>query len=284
MTKQIAEIKEAWQTIFVFLIILIALSSIAYYAILKLNPTSIYIGLLMISPALAAFITLKIKKRPILTLPWGLKELKYLKLSYVTPLFYVSIAYALIWLFGFGNLINTDRITQWSAELGIAESNQTLLIIIMVFLLLTVGVVKNLGSTLGEEIGWRGFLIFELRKVMSFKALSIVSGVIWAIWHFPILNLMFGSGENLLLHLSAFTIMILGISVILAYYTFKSNSLWPTAIFHSIHNIYIQKICTPLTISNNNTTFWIDEYGFMLPIITTIFAIYFWRKADKEKL
>ena len=138
MTKQIAEIKEAWQTIFVFLIILIALSSIAYYAILKLNPTSIYIGLLMISPALAAFITLKIKKRPILTLPWGLKELKYLKLSYVTPLFYVSIAYALIWLFGFGNLINTDRITQWSAELGIAESNQTLLIIIMVFLLLTV--------------------------------------------------------------------------------------------------------------------------------------------------
>jgi membrane protease YdiL (CAAX protease family) len=284
MTKQIAEIKEAWQTIFVFLIILIALSSIAYYAILKLNPTSIYIGLLMISPALAAFITLKIKKRPILTLPWGLKELKYLKLSYVTPLFYVSIAYALIWLFGFGNLINTDRITQWSAELGIAESNQTLLIIIMVFLLLTVGVVKNLGSTLGEEIGWRGFLIFELRKVMSFKALSIVSGVIWAIWHFPILNLMFGSGENLLLHLSAFTIMILGISVILAYYTFKSNSLWPAAIFHSIHNIYIQKICTPLTISNNNTTFWIDEYGFMLPIITTIFAIYFWRKADKEKL
>ena len=154
----------------------------------------------------------------------------------------------------------------------------------MVFLLLTVGVVKNLGSTLGEEIGWRGFLIFELRKVMSFKALSIVSGVIWAIWHFPILNLMFGSGENLLLHLSAFTIMILGISVILAYYTFKSNSLWPTAIFHSIHNIYIQKICTLLTISNNNTTFWIDEYGFMLPIITTIFAIYFWRKADKEKL
>ena len=284
MTKQIAEIKEAWQTIFVFLIILIALSSIAYYAILKLNPTSIYIGLLMISPALAAFITLKIKKRPILTLPWGLKELKYLKLSYVTPLFYVSIAYALIWLFGFGNLINTDRITQWSAELGIAESNQTLLIIIMVFLLLTVGVVKNLGSTLGEEIGGRGFLIFEFRKVMSFKALSIVSGVIWAIWHFPILNLMFGSGENLLLHLSAFTIMILGISVILAYYTFKSNSLWPAAIFHSIHNIYIQKICTPLTISNNNTTFWIDEYGFMLPIITTIFAIYFWRKADKEKL
>jgi membrane protease YdiL (CAAX protease family) len=145
-------------------------------------------------------------------------------------------------------------------------------------------VVKNLGSTLGEEIGWRGFLIFELRKVMSFKALSIVSGLIWAVWHYPIINLMYGRGDHLLLHISAFTIMIVRISVILAYYTFKSNSLWPAAIFHSIHNIYIQKICSPLTVTNDKSTFWIDEYGFMIPIITTLFAIYFWKKAEKEGL
>jgi membrane protease YdiL (CAAX protease family) len=284
MSNTLSEKREVWKTIILFLILLTALSSIAYYAILKLNPTSIYVGALMMSPALAAFITLKIKKRPILSLPWSLKELKYLKLSYTTPILYVTIAYVLIWLFGFGNFLNTENITQWSNELGLAESNQTLVLIVMIFLLLTVGVIKNLGSTLGEEIGWRGFLIFELRKVMSFKALAIVSGIIWALWHFPIINLMYGGGDNLLLHLSAFTIMIIGISVILAYYTFKSNSLWPAAVYHSVHNIYIQKICTPLTISNDNTTFWIDEYGFMIPIVTTIFAVYFWRKAEKENL
>jgi membrane protease YdiL (CAAX protease family) len=284
MSNTLSEKREVWKTIILFLILLTALSSIAYYAILKLNPTSIYVGALMMSPALAAFITLKIKKRPILSLPWSLKELKYLKLSYITPILYVTIAYVLIWLFGFGNLLNTENITQWSNELGLAESNQTLVLIVMIFLLLTVGVIKNLGSMLGEEIGWRGFLIFELRKVMSFKALAIVSGIIWALWHFPIINLMYGGGDNLLLHLSAFTIMIIGISVILAYYTFKSNSLWPAAVYHSVHNIYIQKICTPLTISNDNTTFWIDEYGFMIPIVTTIFAVYFWRKAEKENL
>ena len=141
MSKTTPEIKEAWKTIFLFLILLTAFSSIAYYAILKLNPTSIYVGALMISPALAAFITLKIKKRPISSLPWSLKELKYLKLSYITPILYVSIAYTLIWLFGFGEVINTERITQWSDELGIAESNQTLVMIVMIFLLLTVGVI-----------------------------------------------------------------------------------------------------------------------------------------------
>jgi len=284
MSKTALEIKETWKTIILFLLLLTALSSIAYYAILKLNPTSIYVGFLMMSPAFASLITLKIRKRPISSLPWSLKELKYLKRSYITPLLYVSIAYVLIWLLGFGDLINTERILKWSNEIGIDSTNQTLVIIVMIFLLLTVGVIKNLGSTLGEEIGWRGFLIFELRKVMSFKALAIVSGIIWAIWHFPLIDLMYGNGENLLLHMGAFTIMIIGISVILAYYTFKSNSLWPAAVYHSIHNIYIQKICTPLTISNDNTTFWIDEYGFMIPIVTTIFAVYFWRKADKENL
>ena len=119
---------------------------------------------------------------------------------------------------------------------------------------------------------------------MSFKALAIVSGIIWALWHFPIINLMYGGGEYLFLHMAAFTIMILGVSVILAFYTFKSNSLWPAAIYHSVHNIYIQKICTPLTVVNENTFFWIDEYGFMIPIVTTVFAIYFWRKAEKENL
>jgi len=284
MSKLTSDSKETWKTILLFLSLLTALSSIAYYAILKLNPTSIYIGLLMISPALASFITLIIRKRPISSLPWRLKELKYLKLAYFTPILYVSIAYVLIWSFGFGDLINTERISKWSAELGIDSDNQTLVIAVMVFLLLTVGVIKNLGSTLGEEIGWRGFFIFELRKVLSFKALTIVSGIIWAIWHFPVIHLMYGGSEYLLLHLGAFTIMILGVSVILAYYTFKSNSLWPAAVYHSIHNIYIQKICTPLTITNENTTFWIDEYGFMIPIVTTVFAIYFWRKAEVEKL
>ncbi len=284
MSKTTSDNKETWKTIILFLAILTALSSIAYYAILKLNPTSIYVGLLMISPAVASFVTLKIRNRTLSSLPWSLKKMKYVKLAYLTPILYISIAYVFIWLFGFGDLINIERVLKWSEELGMENANQTLVIAVMVFLLLTVGVIKNLGSTLGEEIGWRGFFIFELRKVMSFKALTIISGIIWAIWHFPIINLMYGGSEYLLLHMGAFTIMILGISVILAYYTFKSNSLWPAAIYHSVHNIYIQKICTPLTITNENSTFWIDEYGFMIPIITTLFAIYFWRKAGKENL
>ncbi len=218
------------------------------------------------------------------TIIFGVKNLKYLNYSYLIPVVYITVAYVLIWLFGLGNVYNQSTILDWSNELGINNSNKSIVAVVMIFLLATVGVVKNIGSTLGEEIGWRGFFIFELKKIFSFKGVSIVSGLIWAIWHWPIIFLMYNGSNNVIFHIAAFTIMIMGISIILAYYTFRSNSLWPAALYHSVHNIYIQKIFTPLTITNEQSTFWIDEYGLMIPIITTIFGIYFWRKAKIENL
>lgn len=284
MSKTKTEQQAAKQSIAIFIAILSLFSSVAYFAILKLNPTSIYIGALMISPALAAMITLRILKRPLSDLPWRLKKSKYLAYAYVTPVVYIGLAYVMIWLFGFGDFFNGNQILEWSEELGIDPSNPFLVVMVMVFLLATVGVVKNIGSTLGEEIGWRGFFIFELRKIYSFKWVSLISGLIWSIWHWPIIYLMYNGSGNFWFHIIAFTIMIVGMSFILAYYTFKSNSLWPAALYHSVHNIYIQKVCTPLTITNETSTFWIDEYGLMIPIITTLFGLYFWRMAKIEKL
>ncbi|MDT7829564.1 CPBP family intramembrane glutamic endopeptidase [Pricia sp. S334] len=276
--------EQVRKTILLFLGILTLLSAICYYAILKLNPTSIYVGALMMCPALSAFITLKLMKRPISILPWGLKRLKYLRLSYLIPVGYITISYTLIWVFGFGNVPNQETITEWSQELGMGGFSSSFVLLTMIVLLSVVGVVKNIGSTLGEEIGWRGFLIYELRKLFSFGGVSMSSGLIWAIWHWPIIYLVYRGSGNLIFHIAAFTVMIMAISIILAYFTFKSNSLWPAALFHSVHNIFIQKIFTPLTITNESSTFWIDEYGLMLPIITTIIAIYFWRRAKVENL
>lgn len=276
--------KQVWKTLILFLSILIILSAICYYAIIKLNPTSIYVGALMMCPALSAFITLKIIQRPISSLPWGLKKIKYLRLSYLVPTIYITIAYILIWIFGFGSLFNQNTVVEWSNELGTKEFNSFFVILLMVLLLATVGVIKNIGSTLGEEIGWRGFFIFELRKIFSFGGVSIISGIIWSLWHWPLIFLIYKGSNDILIHIVSFTVMIIGMSVILAYYTFKSNSLWPAALYHSVHNIYIQKIFTPLTSTNEISKFWIDEFGIMLPIITTIFAIYFWHKAKTENL
>jgi hypothetical protein len=68
----------------------------------------------------------------------------------------------------------------------------------------------------------------------------------------------------------------------MTYYTFKAASMWPAILFHAAHNVYFDKIFDPLTIENDRTALWSGEYGLMMPLTASLFAIYFWRKAKAE--
>ncbi|WP_421801026.1 CPBP family intramembrane glutamic endopeptidase [Flagellimonas sp.] len=284
MLKNLSERREAWKTIFIFLALVVALTSPFHYAIVKLYPSRIYVGAIMWCPAIAAFITMKIKGRKISSLNWNWGNWKYIRLSYFVPALYGIITYALIWIFGFGNLANEETIIDWGMELGlfgIGTLNPTSITIIAIILVGTVEVVRASATTLGEEIGWRGFFIYELRKVLSYTGVSIFSGIIWAVWHWPLLVYY---SNNMLLEFITFFTVIISMSFIMTYYTFKSKSLWPAVIFHAVSNVYIQKIMPPLTMKIEGTEEWLGENGIMFAIVTFVFGIYFWRKAIKEKM
>jgi len=284
MIENLSERKETWGTIYIFLAIVTILSSLFHYAIVNLYPSRIYIGALMWCPAVAAIITLKIKGRSISSLNWNWENWKYIRLSYFVPALYVSITYLLIWLFTLGGLPNEEIVMKWTKELGlvgIGTLKPTFAVIVAVILLGTVGVIRAMSTTLGEEIGWRGFFIYELRKVLSFTAVSIFSGIIWAAWHWPLIVYY---GENIALEMTTFFIVIISMSFIMTYYTFKSKSLWPAVIFHAVSNVFVQKIFPPLTVKIEGTEYWLGENGIMFAIVTFVYGIYFWRKALKEKL
>ncbi len=284
MKQNLTETRETWKTIFTFLFILIVLTSPFHYAIVNLYPSRIYVGAIMWCPAIAAFITLKIKGRKISSLNWNWGDWKYIRLSYFIPALSGLITYILIWIFGFGNLANAEVITEWAKELqlmGIGTLDTIPIVVIAILLLGTVEVIRSAATTLGEEIGWRGFFIYELRKVFSFTGVSVFSGIIWAAWHWP---LFVYYSNNAILEFSAFLTTCIFMSFTMTYYTFKSKSLWPAVIFHAVSNVYIQKIMPPLTTKIEGTEHWLGENGIMFTIVTCVFGIYFWRKAIKEKL
>ena len=284
MPERFREGKSTWITIFIFLGLVIALTSPFHYAIVNLYPSRIYVGAIMWCPAIAAFLTLKIKGRKISSLNWNWGNWKYIRLSYVVPALYGIITYVLIWILGFGNLANSEAITEWGKELGlfgIGTLNPTAITIIAIVLLGTVEVIRASATTLGEEIGWRGFFIYELRKVLSFTGAAIFSGLVWSFWHWPLLVYY---SNNVLLEFATFTIVIVSMSFIMTYYTFKSKSLWPAVIFHAVSNVYIQKILPPLTTEIKETEHWLGENGIMFGIVTCVFGIYFWHKGLKEQL
>ncbi|WP_295690923.1 CPBP family intramembrane glutamic endopeptidase [uncultured Maricaulis sp.] len=269
-------------TLLTFLVILSITSAIAHFAIVELVPTSLYVGTLMMMPTVSAFLTLKLRGRKISDLPWRWGSHGANWAGYLIPVLYVAIGYGIIWMTGLGGFGNLETISAWSQQLGLPDAPAFLVIALMVVLMAIVQFAKSLGTIAGEEIGWRGFFAWELRKLVSFNATCLISGGIWAIWHYPII-IAYGGG-NTVFQLICFTVMIIAMTVIMTYYTFRSRSVWPAIMFHGAHNIYIQKIFTPLTVETSSTALWADEYGLMIPIVVSLIALVYWQRARKAGL
>jgi len=48
------------------------------------------------------------------------------------------------------------------------------------------GFVLLIGGPLGEEFGWRGYLMSALTAKLNWRAASLVIGVVWGVWHLPL--------------------------------------------------------------------------------------------------
>jgi membrane protease YdiL (CAAX protease family) len=232
-------------------------------------------------PGLAGMLTQLIYEHTLRGLGWKLGKFKYLALAYLLPLGYCLITYGFTWLSGLGSFPNLEFVTQLQQSYTSGAGSVPLLILIYTANMAVFGLIGGLFSGLGEEIGWRGFFVPELYKVMSYTKAMFVSGGIWVLWHMP---LIFFADYNLpgvprWYAATMFTIMVIGLSFAFGWLRLKSGSLWPAALLHASHNLFIQSIFTPLTGIKKITPYIIDEFGIALAIMGIVVAIIFWRKS-----
>ena len=103
---------------------------------------------------------------------------------------------------------------------------------------------------LGEELGWRGFLLPKLQKSYSNLNSAIIIGFIWFIWHIPLWWAPFGtlvSGEPISL-ISVFTyfIMLICLSIIITWLVINSKgSVLIALLFHLSINAGIALLFFP---------------------------------------
>ena len=230
----------------------------------------------MWSPALAVFITKLLFRESLKNMGWKWAGNKLNLLAFLLPITYSLIGYLLIWKVGWGKFYNLDFVKETVTSFGISSLPSEWIICIYVVFIGTFGLVRSASNALGEEIGWRGFLVPELYKKFGFIKTSLITGIIWASWHYIVL--IFGdynNGTTIWYGLTCFSIMIIASCFIYTWLTIKSKSLFPAVILHATHNLYIQRIFTPLTESNANTPWFANEFGAVIPLVTIVFAIFF---------
>ncbi|GAB3563537.1 CPBP family intramembrane glutamic endopeptidase [Spelaeicoccus albus] len=96
-------------------------------------------------------------------------------------------------------------------------------------------IIPNALLTIGEELGWRGWLLPTLRPLGTWPAL-LVTGAIWGFWHTPLILLGYNFGltnwYGVLLMIAAS--MILGI--LIGWLRLRTASVWPCVFAHGAAN------------------------------------------------
>ena len=233
----------------------------------------LYVTGAMWSPALATFLTKRFFNESIRSLAWNWGAARYAWLGYLIPIAYSVPVYLVVWFAGLGGWAPPEFVKKTAAEFGWTNLSPGWVIIFFVLTTASLRFVGNISRALGEEIGWRGFLVPELAKVVGFPAVGLISGLMWAAYHYAaVLFSSYNGGTSPWFSLSCFTIMVVADSYILAWLTLRSGSLWPAAILHASHNLFIQGILTPLTQNTGPTKYIIDEFGIGLVITVGIGA------------
>ncbi|WP_262692556.1 CPBP family intramembrane glutamic endopeptidase [Kordiimonas aestuarii] len=268
----------------IFVLVTAILSLLASKLVIDIGLKRHYMVMLMWTPGIGALVACKLSGIGVGSLGWSWGRSRWQLSAYLLPLVYGLIAYGILWGGGLGGVLDTKFIEEAGYHLGLVGWSETATLMMAIFIFAVVGMTWHLASALGEEIGWRGFLTPALMRYMSFPFASLLTGLMWAAWHLPIiLFTKYNAGPgDMGLQVANFALLCVGISFIMSYLRLVSGSLWTAAVMHAAHNIFILSLLDRMTIKYDDTWRFAGEFGFILPLVVAAFALYVWRRAHKE--
>jgi uncharacterized protein len=272
----------------IFLLATLLISSVFYFLIIKSGHMSggwdAYVAGLMWSPGFAALLTCKLLRRDLSGIGWGWGKTRYEVAGYLIPLGYSIVIYGFVWLTGLGGVYNKSFVDQITNSFGLGLIPAWASITLYFVFTATFTVIRDFATVIGEEIGWRGFLVPELSKKHSFPATALITGFIWAIWHYPVILFADYHGASpAWFYVPLLTIMLPFLTFVWAWLRLKSNSIWPCVFLHASHNTFIQQFFDPLTVYRSKTGYVAGEFGAALLLISIAMATYFWtRRGEVE--
>jgi uncharacterized protein len=228
----------------------------------------------MWAPALAAFVCCALFHIPVTFLGFRWPGTRAMAWGYLLPIAYATTTYLFVWLTGLApaDFRGFLQASQRSLHLGTGPG------VLNATLILTFGVLQSGVSATGEEIGWRGFLVPVLAQRFKFSGVALISGLVWALWHYPLIIFgTYSSSAPKWMAVLSFTVMIIATGSLAAWLRLRTGSVWPAAMLHACHNAVIQWLFDPMTVESGKAAWFAGEFGIVLAVVSTLFAIPFWR-------
>jgi len=205
---------------------------------------------------------------------------RFAVIAYLIPVGYCLAGLVLIVVVGLGGFPDTAYLHQAARSFGFGPIPDGAAVALLVALQGSAGMIYSVATAAGEELGWRGFLVPELARKLSFTPVAVLSGLVWATWHYPVFALLFppGNGVPMWFSLPTFTSAAVAVSFAQAWLRLRTDSVWPPIVLHASHNVWMQAICTPLIIEKPSTKWVAGEPGLVFVALSALVAAVFWAK------
>jgi membrane protease YdiL (CAAX protease family) len=141
---------------------------------------------------------------------------------------------------------------------------------------------------LGEEIGWRGYLLFRLAELTSGRRAALLTGAFQAIFHLPLLLLTttYQSEGNRWIVVPMVMVTLTLAGVWYGWLRLWSGSIWPVSLSHSAFNNFMEGVAGVAIVTSPAMMAYVTtETGVVTMIIMVLVAGYLWtrRAADFDK-
>ncbi len=193
----------------------------------------------MWGPGIAAIITtLFIAKKPFHSLRLNtLGPKRFYLWAWFLPIVLTIVGGLLTLLFGIAKLdLNFTMIRDAMASAaGGGEVPVGIIVLVQSLIAITIAPLINILFTMGEELGWRGFLLPRLLPLGQWKAI-LIGGVIWGVWHAPAIM----QGHNYpgypVLGVFMMIVFCVLLGIIISWLYLNTKSPWVAALIHGSVN------------------------------------------------
>lgn len=95
----------------------------------------------------------------------------------------------------------------------------------------------------GEEFGWTSYLRLRVYPDRPLLA-TVVTGLIWAVWHYPLAFLGYAEYSNVFLGLLLWTLGFLCQEVMLTWLRLRSGTIWTASLAHAGNNMVLSLLAS----------------------------------------
>lgn len=114
------------------------------------------------------------------------------------------------------------------------------LVVLSPFTLLLTAFYLLPSGPVGEELGWRSFLLPHLQQKSSFLKGTLLTGLVWCFWHTPLWLISGYQGTDLLFYIISFMVAIMCCNLMIAYMFDTCRNLLIPILIHFLNNFFLQ--------------------------------------------